>query len=247
MDGISLGTPPAPIIQTTTATGTQNDFSLLPGVGMLVCNNASTLTLTGMSAGLPNQVLYVYSANAQVDFAHASGSSSAANRLVNFATSGTTSLAAGSGCAVYIYDSSSSRWRLFQHIQGDFIDVAYSAGNFTTTGGSGTTWTVDSGDQKTYAYYLSGRSLTVVAYLDVTSVSSSSAIQLFVAIPNSFVANRLTQVNSIAFDNGAVTTAYNRVFSVGSTTIEIGRLDLAAWANSTNNTYVRVEITFPVS
>jgi hypothetical protein len=247
MDGISVGTPPSPITQVTTATGTQNDFALLPGVSVLVCNNASALTITGMTAGLPNQVLYVYSANAQVDFAHASGSSAAANRLTNFATSGTTSLAGASGSAVYVYDLSSTRWKLFQHVQGDYIDVAYSAGNFTTTGGSGTTWTVDSGDQKTYSYYLSGRNLTVVVYLDTTSISSSSAIQLFVAIPNSFTANRLTQVNSIAFDNGAATTAYNRVFSVGSTTIEIGRLDLAAWANSTNNTYVRVEITFPVS
>lgn len=247
MDGISLGTPPAPIIQVTTSTGTQNDFALLSGVGMLVCNNASALTITGMTAGLPNQVLRIYSVNAQVDLSHASGSSAAANRLANFATSGVTSLAAGVGIATYVYDASSTKWRLTSHYQGDFIDVAYNAANFSTTGGSGTTWTVDAGDQKTYMYYLSGRMLTVVAYLDSTSISSTAAVQLFVAIPNYTSSSRIVQSNAAAFDNGVGTTSYNRVAVVGTTSIEVGRADVTAWANSTNNTFIRVHITFPVT
>jgi hypothetical protein len=49
----------APVIQTTTSTGTVNDFALTTGANVLRCNNATALTLTGFTAGTDGQSLIV--------------------------------------------------------------------------------------------------------------------------------------------------------------------------------------------
>jgi hypothetical protein len=108
---------------TTTSTGTQNDFAPgLVGNTIVRCNNATLLTITGLAAGYDGQLVKFISVGAgQVDFPHQSASSAAANRQINVATSGNTSLAAGSGIAEYAYDATTARWRLTTHEQGAWI------------------------------------------------------------------------------------------------------------------------------
>jgi len=247
-DGVALmfsatSTPQASEV-TLTTTGNIDDLNLGP-VSVLRMNNATLATIRGLQAGYPGQRVTIVSVGAgQVNLAHQNAGSVATNRLVNVVTGTNTSLAAGSGNAVYVYDGTLTRWRLDQHVQGDWIDVPYAAGDYT--GGGGMTWTVDAADMKTFCYLLQGKSLTVVTYLDTTSVSGGAG-QLFVAIPAGFVATRLFQGLTVGFDNGVGTPTYNRVGSVNFTQIEVGRGDATAWAAAVNNTYIRTHFTFPVT
>lgn len=154
---VITGDPPNPATSaavTSTATGTQNDFGpSLPNHTVLRLNNASLLTITGLAGGYDGQRVTLVSIGAgQVDLAHQSGSSTAANRLINIATTGPTSLAPGSGTAEYVYDGTSARWRLVRHDQGAWLAPATP-----TFGGNGAqTWTGVTG---TASYLLSGRML----------------------------------------------------------------------------------------
>lgn len=62
---------------------------------------------------------------------------------------------------------------------GAWIDVPYNAANFTA---DGATWTVLAGDQRTYAYVLNGKTMTLAISLVGSTLSASSA-GLHIAIP----------------------------------------------------------------
>lgn len=119
-------------------------------------NNATLATIRGLVAGYyDGQIVTIISIGAgEVDLNHQDTNSTAANRLLNVVTSAFTPLAAGAGVATYQYDLTTARWRLIEWNQGDFIQIAYASGNFTAASG---TWTVDSGDQLTFGYWLRGR------------------------------------------------------------------------------------------
>src|SRR5690349_4306079 len=63
VNGIQLQ---APLVQTTTSTGTVNDFALTTPANVLLlrCNNATDLTLTGFVAGTDGQKLMIVSIGA---------------------------------------------------------------------------------------------------------------------------------------------------------------------------------------
>jgi hypothetical protein len=233
---------------TLTTTGTQTALAIPAGLGDLAIflNNASLLTVQGISAGLDGQRLTLHSIGAgQVDLAHQNGSASAANRLVNFATSGSTSLAAGSGKAEYQYDLTAARWRLLAHEQGAWITRTFAGGNFT---GSGTmTWTVDSGDLLRDAYYLRGRTLSYAWYVQTSTVAGTPSTNLQITIPSGLTAVGVTVAPAWINDNG--TKAIGVAFAGSPLTTVIGLThadDGATWAGATNTTHVRGSIAFEV-
>lgn len=244
MDAIDAALPAANI-QTTTSTGTQNNFSQTVARAVLLrCNNASLLTITGFTAGNDGDVLDVVSVGAgQVDFAHQNGSSTAGNRLINCATSGTTSLAAGSGTARYIYDATTARWRLTRHEQGAWITPAYAAGTYTTGAG---TWTVDAGDVTSHKYRLSGRTLIFSVRIDTSSVASSPS-ELRVGLPAGLTSAISGQDSAVIFDN-SLTTSDNGVAAVSSSGVFVAIFlkGFGAWATATNTTGLRFTLTLEV-
>jgi len=174
-----------PVVQTTTSTGTQNDFALTTGATLLRCNNASLLTITGMSAGVDGQRVTIESVGAgQVNFTHQDTGSSAANRQINFATSAATPLAPGSGNAVYQYDGTTQRWRLVTHNQGAWISQAYSGSDFTAAGSM--TWTVDSGDLSVFKYWLKDTTLLVSVNIGVSTLGGTASAQVNIKVPGGF-------------------------------------------------------------
>jgi hypothetical protein len=126
---------------------------------------------------------------------------------------------------------------------GEWTAVAYSAGNFTAPGGM--TWTVDSGDQITYAYSLVGKTMFLAVYLDTTSITCTCSPTVSVAIPGGFTAAKKIQSAALMFDNGVAKSAYNRV-TAGGTTVEVGIDGSTNFTASTNNTYIRVFIMLEV-
>jgi hypothetical protein len=168
---------------TLTTTGNIDDLDFSASIVRM--NNASLATIRGLKPGFQGQrVTFVSIGAGQVNFAHQDTNSTAAFRLINFVTSGITPLAAGKGSATFQYDTTTSRWRLIQHEQGGWIDVAYSAGNFAA--GGAMTWTVDAADQKTYAFWLKGNTLFFEFDIRTTSIGGVLNAFITIAIPNSW-------------------------------------------------------------
>ena len=235
-----------PTIQTTTSTGTQADFSTSLSATvhqiLLRCNNASLLTITGFTAGgsapTSGDIVDVVSVNAQVEFDHQTGST-AAYQLTNWVTVGNTPLAANSGTARYIYDGTTTKWRLVAHQQGTWIAQAYSAGNFTSDVG---TFTVEAGDVAKNVYWVRGKQLTIQIRLDGWSTTSTpGAIRS--AYPGSYLdlGTNYAAIASSARDNGTAINAY----VIANATLNWSPLT-GSWGNSSNNGTVNCMFTFEI-
>jgi hypothetical protein len=235
--------PAGEVTFTTTGNIDNLDFSKCALIRM---NNASDATIRGLVAGYDGQRVAIVSVGAgNVLLAHQNSNSTAANRLVNIATSASTPLAAGKGVANYIYDVSSSRWRLVGHDQGAFITPAFSAGNFAA-GGSGT-WTVDSADVIDFSYILVGRLMTVVFDVRNTDVGGTPNNTLTIALPGSFTATRITLGIIDYRDAGASQEIGLALHNASTAIIELTKNDNSAWTvTSSDNTRVQGGLTVEV-
>src|SRR4026209_2096244 len=121
--------PKLPASTAPTTTGTQTALAIPSGPGALASylDKAPLLTIQGIAAGVANQTLTLVSKGAgQVDLAHLHASGTALGKLKLFATSGLTSLAAGSGVAVFEYDATVTQWRLLPRDQGAGVTPAHA-------------------------------------------------------------------------------------------------------------------------
>ena len=225
---------------TTTSTGAVDNFDpSYVGNVLLRCNNASAMTLSGFVAGSAGAIIVVVSINAQVNLVH-QAISTATNRLINFATSANTSLAAGSGVAVYQYDGTTARWRMIHHDQGAWITPTFAAGDYTAGWNTG----VASGDVTTCRYKLEGRTLHWTVYIATATVVAAATL---VRTLFGFTAAADFRGGFAYWD--VATTASNGVYSCASTSITFYRDASGStnWSNSTNQTYVEasgmVEVT----
>lgn len=238
-----------PTASTITTTGTQIALTTPTGRGDLViyCNNASLLTLQGITAGFEGQQLRLISIGAgQVDLVHQSGSASAANRIINAATSGNTSLAAGKGYAVLTYDDTNDRWRLTEHCQGAYITTAFSAGDYTASSG---TWTVDAGDAVTIQYYLTAKTNHVMFRITGTDVSATpTKLNILNGAWGSFTTTKAVSNPCVVNDAAGGELFGTCEVAASDTKIQIGRSGGAAWSTtSSDNTTVAGEIRFEVT
>ncbi len=242
LDGVTATSAP-------TTTGTETALAIPTGTGdlMIVLNNATLLTVQGITAGLDGQLLFIFSKGAgQVDFAHLHASGTALGKLKLFATSGLTSLAAGSGAAVFQYDATVTQWRLVAHVQGAAIVVPYAAGDFTA-GGVGASWTVDSGDVLQFTSVLTGRILTVFAILNNTTTGVTPS-DLRILIPAGFVANRTTLSTAGFFYNSTLGIGEACLASVqtAGTQLIFYRLSFAVFPSLVNLADLDFQLTFEV-
>jgi hypothetical protein len=128
-------------------------------------------------------------------------------------------------------------WRIafFDYLKGGYgiwKAVEYLAGNFS--------WTVQAGDQTTFAYCLMGKRLDVALVLVTTAGAGASVT---VAIPADLTAARSMTNLVMVDDNGTFAVGKARV-TAGASTITITRLDGAAF---TDLRAVEGVITFEVN
>jgi hypothetical protein len=229
-----------------TTAGVQAALALPAGTGALTiyANNATLLTVQGIAAGLDKQRLTIISIGAgQVLLAHQNAGASVANRLINFATSGNTPLAAGSGTATYQYDASTARWRLIAHEQGAWITPTFAAGEFTAQAGN---WVVAAGDVTTDAYWLRGRSLTH-AFLYSTTTVSATPTYLSRLIPGGFTAAKAVRNSAVWMETATPGSGLVDVTAAGTVLRFFKDLAPTAWATKTDETHVNGQITFEVA
>lgn len=234
---------PTEVTFTTTGNIDNLDFS---NADLIRMNNATLTTIRGLKAGYTGQEVTIVSVGAgQVDLAHQNAGSTEANRLINYATSANSSLAAGSGSGTYKYDGTTLRWRLVSHEQGAWITPAFVAGDYTAE--SAMTWTVAAEDIQYFKYRLSGRSLTLGIAVITSTVGGTLATWLQRVIPGGFTANGVRVSASIrAQNNGVYSTG---MLIVVGTELRFYRSVTALdnWATSTNLSGVQGEATFEVS
>lgn len=220
---------------TTTVTGTQNNFApALAGDTQITVNNASDVTFTGMTGCTISgqQVTFVSIGSGNVFFTHQDAGSTAGNRFINFATTGTTPL--NQGVARFTCDATASRWRMIYHQQGAWINPVFNAGDYTAATG---TWTVIAGNVAVFGYFLQGRTMHIKMEVNSTSVSATPAT-LNRTIPGGFTsAVGTVQLGRVVDNGGAAAIGIGRV--VGGTTMNFSStINFTGWATSTTSTAV---------
>lgn len=235
---------------TITSTGSQNNVSITEA-DLVILNNASDLTITGIVAPAsptkPGKRLILVSTGAgNVLLAHQNASSTAANRIINFATSANTPLAAGVGTAILTYDDANSRWRLVHHEQGAPITPTFADGHYTGAGVDAD-WALASGDRTTQMYILRGRQLFVTWYLATTSVTNTpTTLRITNAAWGGFTVAK-TKLRSVMYDDngGGNTFGYAQVTASG-TEISIFKLS-GNFSNAANTTNAFGDLDFEVT
>ncbi len=231
---------------TTTSTGNIDDLDFA-NAAIIRMNNATLATIRGLKAGYGGQQVTIISIGAgQVDLSHQdTGDGTAANRLINIATVGKTSLSAGTGKALYVYDGTTARWRLTSHLQGASILVPFTAGDYTGNGAQ--TWTLTAGDMLAFSYILVGKKLFVSGYFNTTTVGGTPDTDLRVKVPGGFTANDLVIDIARVKDSAAAYAAGVVYTLVAGTTINFQTITGANWAAATDATAIQFSINFDIT
>lgn len=124
---------------------------------------------------------------------------------------------------------------------GEWIDIPYSAANFTAVSG---VWTVEAGDVTTLRYTLIGNTVIFLYELGPTSVSVANG-GLRIALPAGVVVSKPTRTLAPGFNNGTIVTTVPLV-AVGQAFLSISIQAGTNWAVSTNNTYVQGQMVIPI-
>src|SRR5262249_42789078 len=120
---------------------------------------------------------------------------------------------------------------------GEWTAVSFASGNFTASSGN---WTLTSGDQLLFRYSLIGKTLLIHFRLDTTTVSATPT-NLRVTLPGGFTVAQDGFAGGLVYnDNATGWDGGGQIYATATKTyIELYRSDLAAWATSTDQTYVR--------
>lgn len=228
--------------QTTTSTGTQNNFSLSAKNTILRVNNASAVEFTGFTIGgnAPaggDTVTILNVGSSTVRVTSQDAGSTAANRAKFPSTRG--QILGVDGSLQLVYDDTSDLWKVVSVTPGKPITPTFSAGDYVPDTG---TWTVASGDVVAHKYVQDGKQVTYWLDLDGTTIATSPVV-LKITLANSFAATaRVFQVGLSFSPLGSL--AMQVAIQGGGTQIECSHLTGAVWSNSTDGTYVRATITF---
>ena len=128
-----------------------------------------------------------------------------------------------------------------------WVDVPYNAADFTASGGTTPTWTVDSADVSRFQYQTFPGSPTnnvrIAVLLETTTVGGTAPTELRITLPFN-VSGRFGQYISI-LEAGSTTPVvaalYDEAISVNQ--IRIGKIGGAAFDTTADSTYVSFEIS----
>ena len=120
---------------------------------------------------------------------------------------------------------------------GVWNDIPYNATNFTGAGGMG--WTVQAGDQLTFAYLLENQLGIVIFNLAGTDVTGVAGTPLTILCP--ITPQRAQESLCWGLDNGIATVVRVRIIA-GDPRLYLYRLDAANWTVNPGNTNVSGQV-----
>jgi hypothetical protein len=228
--------------QSTSETGTQNNFNLSNHCTRLRCSGAAPaftgFTVLGATPSAGDCVFIdnIGTSTEVTSCEHQNSNSTATNRIMCPSTSG--QIIGIGGRMLLMYDAVSGRWLENVVEPGKAITPAYAAGDYTASGSM--TWTVEAGDVTTFGYLQIGKKVYFSVALSNTTVGGTASTQLRIALPSRFTIASSDSFPAVAFDNsGALSTSRARS-SVGANYLILELLSGANWALSTNNSSVYV-------
>lgn len=221
--------------QTTTSTGTQDNFSLSASVTYLRCNNASALTFDGFTVGgnapAAGAVVIIDNVGSStVKVAHQNTGSTAANRVICPSTNG--QIIGAGGRMQLIYDATTSRWREEIIEPGTAITIPFNAADFT--GNISMTWTLDSADLVGATYVQRGTQLLMNVIINSSTVGGTPNNELRMALPGGFTGAGTATLIFFQRDNGTARTGLAQMLNSG-TYVQLFKSDFTNYAASTNN------------
>lgn len=122
-----------------------------------------------------------------------------------------------------------------------WTSVEFSASHFGGLGGQ--TWTVESGDQYTFAYRKLGRSMTIAFTLRATTVGGTPSAFLTIAIPGGYSSARYVTESCYLIENGTPSAGFVISGAVGDSTflptrLHVSRSDAANFTATSGATTV---------
>lgn len=129
---------------------------------------------------------------------------------------------------------------------GEWTNVAYSAGNFTANGTM--TWTVDSGDQLAYSYTVIGKTMYLAFTISTTDIGGTANSELRIAMPGGYTSSLRTDGMYVYHDAGAAPVAGVYQTVAGGTYVRLYKPNGVNWTlTSADNTNVYGVLTIPVN
>lgn len=119
---------------------------------------------------------------------------------------------------------------------GAWTQVAYAGGNFTA--GSGMTWTVESGDQITYAYKKLDRTMLIMAEIFSSTIAGTPDGALRITVPGGFTIAHSCRNTFVYSNNAGVLSVGMAYAALNATYVALYKTDLSNWAAGTNNNSV---------
>lgn len=129
-------------------------------------------------------------------------------------------------------------------VVGAWTTPTFAAGDFT--GGGSQTWTVAAGDVSTYAYTITGKTMTVAFTIITSTVGGTPNADLNIAIPASKTATKAMSNACYLAEPSSNVIARCRVSAAG-TIIVISKIAGTNLEASTNGTSVIGQITFEIN
>jgi hypothetical protein len=232
----------APIEQTTSATGAQNNFDIDGPNTVLRCTGAAPVftgfTVDGAAPKAGDRVL-ILCLGTTAKVTNQDTGSTAANRIITPSTNG--QIVGVNGAMLCVYDDTTDRWREYLIDPGAPVAVAFSAGDYTAA--SSMTWTVAEGDVQVDTFVQRGTQLALVSTINTTTVGGTPAGELRKALPAGFTAvtGEQWQPIMIGYDNNVAADVLISVNSAQSNAyLRIRRKDAGNWAAATNTTYIYI-------
>lgn len=131
--------------------------------------------------------------------------------------------------------------------EGCVTPITYSGSNFTAIGGSSPTWTVETGDQNTFRYAVTGKQMTIWFTLRTTSVTGTPSA-LRIAIPAGFTTGTGETIGRYVYsEDGTSFPAGELVVNASSTFLTLYKSGYSGtWATTTNQTRVEGTAVFEI-
>lgn len=232
--------------ETTTATGTQNDYDLDAHWTYLRCTGAAPV-FTGFTCvgttPVAGDVVILECLGTTLKVSNQTGST-AANQIITESAAG--QIVGLNGKILCVYDGTTNRWRASVITPGAWITETFAAGNYTSSSGS---WTVAAGDEKVRRYQQRGTSLTLIVSVGTSSVSGG---QLFLqmALPGGFTAasTNSTQLGGVmaSRDAGGIAEISQYLTTAASNVLKFQRTSGVAWSAATDNTEIAINAVLDI-
>lgn len=129
------------------------------------------------------------------------------------------------------------------YTRGFWTPIQYAAGNFTASGAM--TWTVQEADQVTWSYTRVGKTVVLSFVLTSTSIGGTPSTDLYLALPNAFVAATTAVAPVLIYDNGTPEIGWATV-AADDTKIAVHRMAGGNFTASANNTKVQGQLVIEV-